>query len=308
MNVIKFVSSFSLPLIMCLIIGGCSVSPTETPDPSSGLELALDQYLKRDNFLTGVVDLKVMTELSFQSSGRVQEVLVEEGDSVKSGDPIARLESNEIELMLDRAKAALKIAEANLSKTIQGPHQAIIDEAESEVEAISAVTPVGITQEAIQEANLKGAQARLDYLLAQPFPEDVAIVQAEVDKAQAEVDEAQSKLDHMEIVAPVGGSVIRLFTQAFEYTGDGDPVVVIGDERDLIVRSIMSELDIAGLKIGDQLRITYSALPELESEGKVISISPEMDDPNGIVFLVVIALEEVPDSVRWGMTAQIHFP
>lgn len=293
--------------ILLVLVAGCASVETSTPE-SNDLDLTIDQYLQPERWVEGIVDIKDRTLLSFQISGEMKELLIEEGDFVSSGDLLAVLNNYQLEVNEQRAEVALDIAEANLTEVKSGVRPALISEAESVVERVTAQPAVGAAQQAVQEADIKAAQARLDYLLDQPFPEDIAIAESNVENAKIDLVEAQTLLEESQLFAPLEGTIIQVFVNNFEYIGAGDPIVQIGNPDNLIIRSQIEDMDIGGIDIGDVLEITFGALPGVEVKGKVISILPALGNSNPGVFTVLIEPEEIPAGVRWGMTAQVHIP
>lgn len=293
--------------ILLVLVAGCASVETSTPE-SNDLDLTIDQYLQPERWVEGIVDIKDRTLLSFQISGEMKELLIEEGDLVSSGDLLAVLNNYQLEVNEQRAEVALDIAEANLTEVKSGVRPALISEAESVVERVTAQPAVGAAQQAVQEADIKAAQARLDYLLDQPFPEDIAIAESNVENAKIDLVEAQTLLEESQLFAPLEGTIIQVFVNNFEYIGAGDPIVQIGNPDNLIIRSQIEDMDIGGIDIGDVLEITFGALPGVEVKGKVISILPALGNSNPGVFTVLIEPEEIPAGVRWGMTAQVHIP
>jgi HlyD family secretion protein len=293
--------------VLLVLVAGCAPDATSTPE-SNELDLTIDQYLQPERWVEGIVDIKDRTLLSFQISGEMKELLVEEGDVVSSGDLLAVLNNYQLEVNEQRAEVALDIAEANLADVKSGVHPALISEAESVVERVTAQPAVGVAQQDVQEADIKAAQARLDYLLDQPFPEDVAIAEANVENAKMDLLEAQTLLEESQLFAPLEGTIIQVFVNNFEYIGAGDPIVQIGNPDNLIIRSQIEDMDIGGIDVGDVLEITFGALPGVEVKGKVISILPALGTSNPGVFTVLIEPEEIPAGVRWGVTAQVHIP
>jgi RND family efflux transporter MFP subunit len=73
--------------------------------------------------LTGTTEPKVRYQLEFQRQGRVHEVQVQAGSTVKAGDVLASLENDDLSYQLASQEAALHIAQANLAKAIAGPRQ-----------------------------------------------------------------------------------------------------------------------------------------------------------------------------------------
>lgn len=114
--------------------------------------------------------------LSFSSGGTVEEVLVNEGDSVKAGQPLARLDTTNLALQVRRSEAALASAQAQLSKLKAPPTQ-------SELTAA--------------EVTYQNALAQLQKLKEQPSAEQIVIAKANLEKAKISLQQAQSSYDRV---------------------------------------------------------------------------------------------------------------
>jgi multidrug resistance efflux pump len=102
---------FGAAAILALVAAGCS-SPTATPQASTVTPVVLNNTVTAEGHLEPVTS----TWLSFQASGRVEEVLVSEQHQVKQGQPIVRLEgSDRAEADLQAAKSTLFLAQQNLT-------------------------------------------------------------------------------------------------------------------------------------------------------------------------------------------------
>ena len=65
----------------------------------------------------------------------------------------------------------------------------------------------------------------------------------------------------------------------------------------------LNEIDVAQLKIGDTAIVTFDALPDVVIDGTVTRIAPKDSEGSGVNYPVVIELAEIPNGLRWGMTA-----
>ena len=164
-----------------------------------------------------------------------------------------------------------------------------------------------MVQATIQVADINSAQARLDYLESLPLSEDVALAQADVDRAQTSVDSAKIRLEKSVLVSPINGTVIDVFIHAYEYAGIGQPIVRLSDLNDLSVEVWMDELDVAGLSIDDKATVTFEALPGISAQAIITSFTPNMDINDPRDFKVELKLLDVPDGLLWGMTAEVSF-
>jgi HlyD family secretion protein len=297
---------------LIMVLNGCAPQPAEnTPFPiQTPIASATEQEwdLETEIRASGEVVVTEVINLSFSMAGLLIELLVEEGDFVHAGDIIARLDTTTLDNDITRAEAALAVAQANLERVMAGPNEAEITEAENEVAAINAQRPIGIAQREIQTANLAAAQARLDFLLAQPLPEDVAVTEANVNQASINLEIARARLTLTELISPIDGNVTRVFVEAHEYTGTGLPIIQLSDLSRLRVETEVDDLTIVGLAIGDQVTVSFESLSGIEAKGVVTLITPNNTNNQDGMFVVMVGLTEIPDGVRWGITAEVEFP
>jgi RND family efflux transporter MFP subunit len=119
---------------------------------------------------TGNIEPRARVALSFDLAGRVTEVVVEVGDKVKAGDPLARLDDRALLLQVEQAKASLEGAEAQLALVMEGARPEQIAAAEANVRAVQA-------QAAAAAANLEGLEGGATY-------SQIAAAQAQVAAAE----------------------------------------------------------------------------------------------------------------------------
>ncbi len=83
---------------------------------------------------TGQVEKGEKINLSFQNAGKIEKIYVEVGENVKKGDILAKLETNNLKIQLQDAKAALSLVQAQLNKLLAGASQEEIKVAQTKVE------------------------------------------------------------------------------------------------------------------------------------------------------------------------------
>ncbi|HET7376273.1 MAG TPA: efflux RND transporter periplasmic adaptor subunit, partial [Anaerolineae bacterium] len=125
----------------------------------------------------GKVAPKSASDLAFRIGGRVIDVLVSEGDQVKQGQPLIRLQDDQLRAGIEQAQAVLDLAKANLAQLEQGARSEEIDIAEAAVRAAQAQLGAatadrdrltgGATAAAIAAAQARLAAALVDQKLAQ---------------------------------------------------------------------------------------------------------------------------------------------
>ncbi|HEX5417089.1 MAG TPA: biotin/lipoyl-binding protein, partial [Chloroflexota bacterium] len=145
-------------------------------------------------------------KLAFQTPGRVKDVKVSVGQSVKAGDVLARLETADLELKVSEARANLDLQKATVAKSAEPPAASDVAAAkadlasatahEKQVESGADAADLKTAQEAVaaDQAALANAQAQLQKVTAGPTASDIAGAEASVRSAQAQLATAKQKL------------------------------------------------------------------------------------------------------------------
>lgn len=167
--------------------------PTPRPD-SGGIRLADGTVVANAK----VLPLTVL-DLGFEVDGVVTEVLVEPGDLVKTGDPLARLDIRQLELDLDIARTQLSEATADYEGLLAGSTPEQVARAQAQIDAARArlsASQNSVIQEEIAavQAELREARLVLDRLRSGPKDEDVAILQSAIDNAKARLQTRRDSL------------------------------------------------------------------------------------------------------------------
>lgn len=195
------------------------------------------------------------TNLSPKNSGKIAQLYVDEGDRVKAGDLIARMDSEESQAQVAQFRAALASAQAGLAETRAGSRSEDIAKAQAEVAKQEALIvqaqsrlalaterverrrgPVeegAVSRDTLDEAlteqrnardNLKESQAsvivarrELEKQLNGSRPEEVARAEAEVDRATAQLAVYQTQLEDTFVRAPFAGIITRRYAQEGDF-------------------------------------------------------------------------------------------
>jgi HlyD family secretion protein len=163
---------------------------------------------------SGTAEAMDETQLRFATVGRVNKILVVLGQEVKSGDPLAALESDDLRDHLSSAQANLATARIRLRQLLKGADEADLLAADQGVATAQAAVSKGqddldellngaseaelaAAEQAVASAQsaLDAAQAKLTTLVQTPSPAQMASAQAAVASAQAARTKAQRDLD-----------------------------------------------------------------------------------------------------------------
>ncbi len=269
--------------------------------------------------LSGRLEAPVV-DLAPKVAGRVVEVKVREGDRVKAGDLIARLDLGETALAPERDARGLQSAEARFNDLKTGSRTAEIKGAEQEVAdrraAVELAKPelerqqillskkVGIPRDVdVARANLERAEASLKMseerlLLAREGFRKGQTEQARVDveRARAVLKQSESVAREADIRAPADGVILHRMAEPGLLLGAGQPAVTMAFADRLYVRTFIPETQLGRVRPGSLAEVTVDALPGKVFPAKVTEISPDaeftpkpVDTPRERVNLVYAA-------------------
>ena len=139
-------------------------------------------------------------DLSFSEAGSVSSVLVQAGDSVVAGQPLARLDDRVLQSQVASAKAGLAVAQAKLGQATKGnatpndlaASQAQLASAQASYDKLAAGPSAPDVASA--EASLKSSQAHLNDVASGPLASDVASAKAAIQSAQSQLAQSQKDL------------------------------------------------------------------------------------------------------------------
>jgi multidrug resistance efflux pump len=116
-------------------------------------------------------------------------------------------------------------------------------------------------------------------------------------------------LANAEVRAPFPGIITDLTLKVGEFAASGQPVITIADTSNWVVKTTdLTEIDVVNITEGQSVTLTLDALPGVELNGNVLSISQNFSENQGdIVYEVTVLLTDLDPAMRWGMTAVVKF-
>lgn len=212
-----------------------------------------------------------------------------------------------IKIMKERLDAATAAFQPYRNESEQNDTRKKLKEKLDEAQADYNAAVKRLTYEfALQEALAKLAKAERDYqtLAKGPDPDLVTLAEARLATAKAALSAAEKKLADLEIKALYAGTISEVYIREGEWVSPGQPILILADLEHLRIETTdLNEIDVARVKVGDQVVITFDALPDVVVSGKVVLISPKASEGSGVNYTVVIEMDEIPEALRWGMTA-----
>ena len=156
----------------------------------------------------------------------------------------------------------------------------------------------------LARAQLAQAERLAELYQKGPDPADISLAEERVANAKAQLTAAEAAAADLSITAPFAGTVSELNIHPGEWVAPGQNILLLSDLGHLRIETTdLSEIDVARVQVGDPVKITFDALPEVNVTGKVTQISSKAAQGAGVNYKVEIELDEVPEALRWGMTA-----
>jgi HlyD family secretion protein len=288
--------------------------------------------------LYGNVDIREV-ELGFRVGGRLSEVAVEEGDHVRAGSTLARLDAQPLRDALAAARARLEQARANLEKLHRGSRpqeiaaararvseaQAGVDQAERDYTRQAALNAEGANSGKVLEAaqaQRDAARARLDsarealaLAVEGPRREDVAAGSAELDAAAAAAAQAQTALEDTTLLAPSDATVLSRAREPGSMLAPGAPVLTLSLRNPLYVRAYVSEPQLGRARPGTSVEVLTDSgthpyhgqigfvAPRAEFTPKSVETTDLRTD---LVYRLRIVVTDADEGLRQGMPVTVR--
>ncbi len=291
--------------------------------------------------LFGNVDLREV-ELAFNNNERIASVAVEEGDHVKRGQVVARLDTSRLEPQVAQAEAQASAQQHVVERLHNGSRPEEIAQARANVESAAAdaanarrrydrfkelaAKGAASKQDADDaKSNLDIAEAKLDVNektrdLAEigPRKEDIQQAEAQLRAFRAQVAFLKQQLADAELVAPTDAVVRTRLMEPGEMASPQKPVYSLAVVDPKWVRAYVSETDLGKVHPGMAATVGVDSFPNRRFDGWVGFVSPIAEfTPKAVqtqelrpslVYEVRVFVKDPADDLRLGMPATVYLP
>jgi len=267
-------------VIIAILVMGFIFNPfRKQEDSQDGPTKRSTSVAKRGNLTiainsTGVIEPTLTVELKSKASGEIIELPIEEGDIVKKGQLIARLDATTARNDYDQAEADLEVAKVSLSQaTKQAERQKQLYELLAKEEANS---------------NLVRAQTAMEY--------------------------AKERLSDTVIRSPIDGIILTKFVEkgqiiasATSVVSGGTTIATVADMSKAFVRTSVDEVDIGQILPSQKATVIAETYPDREFYGAVMQIHPLAKvEQNVTTFDVTIEVDNSEGLLMAGMNASVE--
>jgi len=237
---------------------------------------------------SGYVVARRQAVVSAKIQGRLEELRVEEGSEVKKGEILARLESFDYDAAVERARAAVQRAEADLA----------------EQERLLRVAERLAAEQILAEDEREAAQSR------------VRIARAQLAQQEADLAFVEAQRQNTIIRAPFAGVVIKKMAEVGESVAPIPPgvnistasgaIVALADLATLEVEADVAEANVAKVANGQPAEVTVEAIPDRRYEAVLRQVIPTADRTKATVMVKVTILDKDED-LKPEMSAKVTF-
>jgi HlyD family secretion protein len=295
-----------------------------------------------DIVLHGNIDLR-QVELSFNNSERIAEVLVQEGDRVRQGQLVARLDTRRLAPQVVQAEAQTAAQRQVVQRLRNGSRPEEIAQARANVDSARADAAnarqqyeriksaaemsagravrqqdVDSAKAALQvaEAKLVVNQRALELALIGPRKEDIAEAEAELRANEARLALLRQQLVDAQLMAPTDAVVRTRLMEPGEMASPQKPVFSLAITDPKWVRAYVSEPDLGRLHEGMAAAVAVDSFPSRRFDGWIGFISPVAEFTpktvqtqelrTSLVYEVRVFVKDPSDDLRLGMPATVY--
>lgn len=275
-------------------------------DPAGkGMQVRLDEVsrgnLVRTVSAPGLIEPRTKVSISAQVSARVIALPFREGQRVKRGDVVVKLDAVDLAAALDSAKAALKAEEARFEG--------------AKASLANATTEFGRKKELFGSKDISKSEldlAEADYRRAESTYNSAL---ASIEIAKAGIQRAQKDLDNTVIISPMDGIITTLDAEVGELVvvgtlnNPGSVIMEIADLSDLLVKAKIDEANIAPVRAGQTAKVFVNAMPDKNFSAVVerVKMLRQIDRTDNTAYFETEMKLEVPEDVSLysGMTCNV---
>ncbi|MGO4440168.1 efflux RND transporter periplasmic adaptor subunit [Rhizobium sp. RAF56] len=278
--------------------------------------------LVRTVVVSGHVETPFRVNIGSQITGTVKDVLVDEGQSVKQGQPLIALDPGELEAALMQTKGAVAQAEARMREvkefTLPAAQQSL-----KQAEATLSVAETSFTradhllasgagsraayEQATKDLDVARTLARsteLQVYTLSPGGSEYEMARTELDQARANLSSAQVRLGYATISAPRDGVLIARGVERGAGVQPATPLLMLAPTGDTQLVLQVDEKNVGLLRLGQSALASADAYPDERFNATLTYINPSVDIARASLE-VKLTVQDPPAYLRQDMTVSV---
>lgn len=252
-------------------------APSAAPIELASVDVATvePRVLARSLPLSGSISPFVQATLKSKVGGEVEQLKLREGQDVREGDVIARVDTRNLQAQYDREAAAVEKARADLdlARLNRDKNRQLLEQK-------------FISQNTFEQTESAYASSVASFKLAE---------------AQARV--AKINLDDAIIRAPFSGTIAKRLVQPGEKVSPDSAIVTLVDLKQMVLEAAVPAAEIPAVRVGQKVRFRVGGFGDRVFEGEVQRINPVTAD-NSRSIMIYISVPNADSALKGGMFAQ----
>ncbi|MDR3588347.1 MAG: efflux RND transporter periplasmic adaptor subunit [Negativicutes bacterium] len=297
-------------------------------------------YLTQETGITATGTIEVtLADIVPKVNGYMTELKIEVGDSVKTGQTIARITRDDLQAQLLTDETALAKGKVVLTDLEKGPRPQEIQQASASLAAAQAqyvkakndldryrklYQDGAIPAQQLDSAqsgydvaynSLIAAQSQLSLLLEGNRPDVIEAQRMEVKRLEAAASVTRATMADTVVASPLNGVVLTKNFQTGEYVNPGSAIATVGDLNDCWVKIYLSSAQLGLIKFGQPVQVKVDAFPNKIFTGTIKEISQNAEftprqsitqqERANLVFYVKVKLDNSEGILKPGMPADV---
>jgi RND family efflux transporter MFP subunit len=291
----KIVLGASLLVVSAMMMAGCQGGESASPviqTAQARVVTSQQQQVPQNVRSTGTVHARETAIISAQVMGRIQQVLVHPGDSVRAGQILVVLDDAALRASSEQAQAAVRAAQGQQAAAQTDANLAASTlERYRQLQAEKSVSPQEMDEVA---RRTEAAAARLD------------AVRAQTEAARSQANGAATMLGYTRLHAPYSGVVTARMADPGTMAAPGVPLLQVDQAGALQLQTTVDETAISAIHKGMKVQVTIDRAASTALSGTIAEINAGAD-PTSHSFLVKIDLP-TSSQLRAGMYGTAEFP
>jgi len=253
---------------------------------------------------TGTLETHFRATIGPKISGLITEVLVDQGDHVKAGQVLVKLDDRDLKRQVEAAEATVAADEASVKRQEADRVRAgaVLEQAKLYMDRLNAA-PGGAVSQLDRD---KGVEA-LNVAQAGVASAEAAILEGRKQLIAAErtLDFHRVRLSDAVITAPFDGLIVRRDRHPGDIVVPGTSILSLISLSEIWVSAWVDETEMARLKPGQQARVVFRSEPERSYRGEVARLGREADRETR-EFVVDVLVRELPKNWAIGQRAEVY--
>jgi HlyD family secretion protein len=266
--------------------------------------VTVQSNVPQEVFGLGTVSARIQSKVGFKVAGVLVELKADQGDRVRAGQVLARLDARDVEAQLALAKAGVAQARANVEKAKADvtSASASLDNAKAISVRRTSMAKSGFTSQ--EEAQTNEAAVRVAAATLASAQSGVDVAEAALQSAEAQESFQEATLSNYTLYAPYDAWIVSRNLELGSMPNPGQAVFNLVAAHTVWVLAYVDERLAGRLSVGQPAKVILRSNPRAPIPGRIERIEIQSDAVNE-ERLVNVAFDDVPDDIHLAEQAEV---